>query len=184
MFHFLNFLPKHSHHHPKWTKSSEEVLLSTSNKRVEAYLWELCSPASFILSNCGEFYRKAKNVKYVWSAQLAGQDGRAAMEAASVAFTTNECGTWALNQWEEPFIQCPCRSGGSPSTPQHSGLQPGRCWGAYGRRMGKWKLSSISNRHSFPSMKWKHTLCHRGDSLPRSMWGPTVRWHSGKSFRN
>lgn len=36
----------------------------------------------FILSNCGEFYRKAKNVKYVWSAQLPGQDSRAAMDAA------------------------------------------------------------------------------------------------------
>lgn len=62
----------------------------------------------FILSNCGEFYQKAKNVKYVWSAQLPGQDSRAAMEAASVAFTQNEC-----RMSSEPLIKCRSLSGES-----------------------------------------------------------------------
>lgn len=74
----------------------------------------------FILSNCGEFYWKAKNVKYVWSAQLPGQDSRAAMEAASVAFTQNKRGTWVRNQREEPLIKCPSLSGERPVAAQHS----------------------------------------------------------------
>lgn len=47
----------------------------------------------FFQSNYGGFYQKAKNVKYVWSAQLPGQDSTAAMEAATVAFRQDKCRT-------------------------------------------------------------------------------------------